>query len=180
MVHLGSVKCTCAFQKPAVTTQWSQGTICASAGTATCAPTSAITSIANQDGSVVNGGIGGRYVDARMLDGQRALRQLQRRMRSVARIELHEPDGSAGQYKNNQHQYKKTKDPADASMLLNVQRGYATERCRSCRHSRVGTRPGHCDARFDGLCRHTSLEGTGRWNPGPPPRSKDAHEFTRS
>ena len=42
LAHFRSVKWTCAFQNPAITTQWSQGITLAPAGTATSGPTAAI------------------------------------------------------------------------------------------------------------------------------------------
>ena len=58
--------------------------------------------VADQNGAVFDGGIGGRDVDARVFDGQRSPGEFERRMRSVAGIELNEPDCGAGNDKKDQ------------------------------------------------------------------------------
>ena len=63
--------------------------------------------VADQHGAVIDGRIGGRDVDPGVLDGQSALGELERRMRSVAGIELNEPDSGAGNDKENQDRQKR-------------------------------------------------------------------------
>ncbi len=146
MVHLGSVKWTWAFQKPAVTTQWSQGTTGGVGRDCNLLADCRDQAVADQDGSVVDGRIGGRNVDAGVFNGQRALGQLQRRVRPVAGIDLHEPDSGAGNAQNHKNSDKKTKQPSDACITSPVQRSYAITQACSSRHMRGLTPPSHSNS----------------------------------
>jgi hypothetical protein len=68
--------------------------------------------VADEDGSVVDGGIGGRNVDARVLKDERAVAEPERRMRCVAGKDFKSPENAAGHHKEKKHEENETKDPA--------------------------------------------------------------------
>ncbi len=78
--------------------------------------------IVNQDRAVIDGQSGGRDVDFCVLDGQRAARKFEWRMRSVARVKLDEPDSGAGNNKEDQNCRKETKQPPTHMRTSSVKR----------------------------------------------------------
>jgi hypothetical protein len=68
--------------------------------------------VADEDGSVVEGGIRGRNADAGVLNGERAVAEPERRMRCVAGENLKSPENTASHHKEKKYEENETKDPA--------------------------------------------------------------------
>ena len=134
--HLGSVKWTWAFQKPAVTMQSVAGDLRGAHRHVDILTDRGDHSVANQDRSVVDGGQSGRDIDARITDIHGPPSELEGGMRAVAGKNFDSPEQAAGNNQKNQKQENKTNHyPAHEDLTLSSL--YADGRL-PVRHSRFG------------------------------------------